>query len=90
MTIEACLERCWEYRYAGVEYGRECWCGDVLDFRGEADATPGRTVADSECSFPCPGDERVSCGAGVRLSLYTLKYAVVDERRKAGDGWDYQ
>lgn len=73
MTIKSCLERCWEYDWAGVEYGRECWCGDKLNLEGETDATPGKNVTDSECSFLCPGDDMAYCGAASRLSLYIKK-----------------
>lgn len=73
MTIKSCLERCWEYDWAGVEYGRECWCGDKLNLEGETNATPGKNVTDSECSFLCPGDDMVYCGAASRLSLYVKK-----------------
>lgn len=73
MTIDACLERCWDFNYAGVEYGRECWCGDKLNLAGNVGATPGRNVTDSECSFLCPGDKNVYCGAGGRMSLYVRK-----------------
>lgn len=73
MTINACLERCWNFNYAGVEYGRECWCGDKLNLAGNTGATPGRNVTSSECSFLCPGDKNVYCGAGSRMSLYVRK-----------------
>jgi hypothetical protein len=35
MTIEKCLAECWMYAYAGVEYGRECWCGNTLNWAGD-------------------------------------------------------
>lgn len=70
MTIDKCLERCWDFNYAGVEYGRECWCGDKLDFVGNAGATPGKNVTDDKCWFLCPGDDMKYCGAGGHMSLY--------------------
>jgi hypothetical protein len=73
MTIDACLERCWNYNYSGVEYGRECWCGDQLNLVGNTGATAGYNVTDSECSFRCPGDNNVYCGAGSRMNLYVRK-----------------
>ncbi|KAJ3457271.1 hypothetical protein MRS44_014412 [Fusarium solani] len=42
MTIDVCLEKCWMFKYAGVEYGRECWCGDTLNWEGNTGATPER------------------------------------------------
>jgi hypothetical protein len=70
MTTKACAERCWEYDWAGVEYGRECWCGNALNLAGNTGATPGRNVTDSECKSLCPGDNKAFCGAGSRMSLY--------------------
>ena len=73
MTINSCLERCWNFNYAGVEYGRECWCGDKLNLIGNQGATPGKNVTDSQCSFLCPGDKNVYCGAGSKMNLYVRK-----------------
>ncbi|KAG6024726.1 hypothetical protein E4U41_001702 [Claviceps citrina] len=63
MTIATCLDTCRDYRFAGVEYGRECWCGDGVN-------RAGRNVSDEECGFLCPGDGGEYCGGRVRLSLY--------------------
>ncbi|KAL3962423.1 hypothetical protein ACCO45_003946 [Purpureocillium lilacinum] len=71
MTIELCLQKCYMYKWAGVEYGRECWCGNKLNLAGNTGATPGKNVTDSQCSFLCPGDKKVYCGAGSRLQLYS-------------------
>jgi hypothetical protein len=68
MTIEKCLANCWNYAFAGVEYGRECWCGNTLNIQAGTGAS--RNVSDSECSFTCPGNGTEFCGAGNRLSLY--------------------
>jgi hypothetical protein len=59
------------YQYAGIEYGRECWCGDTLDLGGNRSAvTVAAKVVDSECDFRCPGNQAEFCGGRVRLSLY--------------------
>ncbi|KAH8592518.1 WSC domain-containing protein [Bisporella sp. PMI_857] len=68
MTIDKCEAVCSAYTYFGVEYGRECYCGNTL---GEGS---GPTQA-SECSFTCPGNSAQFCGAGSRLSLYKKKTA---------------
>jgi hypothetical protein len=76
MTPALCVEKCSKYNYAGVEYGRECWCGDKLDLAGNTGATPGKNVTDDKCSFECPGDKGVRCGAGGHMSLYVLRALV--------------
>lgn len=68
MTIEKCLSDCYMYAYAGVEYGRECWCGNSL-------TTGYANMSDSQCSFSCPGNSSEFCGAGNRLNLYWYDFA---------------
>ena len=84
MTIDKCLERCWDFNYAGVEYGRECWCGDKLDFNGNAGATPGKNVTDDKCWFLCPGDDMKYCGSGGHMSLYVLKELAGSDEHEIG------
>jgi hypothetical protein len=73
MTVALCLEQCWMYNYAGIEYARECWCGNEIDLVGNQESTPAEVVSDSECSFACSGNSTEYCGAGVRQSLYVLR-----------------
>lgn len=74
MTIEKCLSDCWMYKYAGVEYGRECWCGNVLSVAGTG-LTPGANVSNSECALKCPGNSSEFCGERARMSLYYYDFA---------------
>ena len=64
MTVEKCAAACSKFSTFGVEYGRECYCGDTLN-EGSVSAP------ESECSKPCPGNAAQMCGDGNRLSLYT-------------------
>lgn len=64
MTLEKCASVCSSYSYFGVEYGRECYCGNDLN-EGSIEAPA------SDCSFPCPGKLTETCGAGNRLNLYS-------------------
>ncbi|KAL7931905.1 WSC domain-containing protein [Trichoderma chlorosporum] len=76
MTPQVCFSHCTQYKYAGVEYGQECWCGNTLNLAGLEDSTPGKNVTVDECSMPCPGNATEYCGAGNRLQLYMQKTAV--------------
>ncbi|KAL2165179.1 hypothetical protein VTH06DRAFT_475 [Thermothelomyces fergusii] len=63
MTLEACQAYCSAFTYFGVEYSRECYCGDKLN----AGSVPAPA---SECSMTCSGNPAQYCGAGNRLSVY--------------------
>ncbi|KAK6526114.1 hypothetical protein TWF281_011151 [Arthrobotrys megalospora] len=68
MTHELCQYYCWslgESKFAGVEYGRECWCGNDLN----PAATPASSP--SSCNMPCAGDNGQTCGAGGYIELYS-------------------
>ncbi|KAL8765358.1 MAG: hypothetical protein Q9209_007544 [Squamulea sp. 1 TL-2023] len=69
MAADMCLGLCYQYQYAGIEYGRECFCGDTLA------STSIKAPTESQCNFKCPGDNTQICGAGNRLTLYTRKPA---------------
>ena len=62
MTVESCSAFCAKYQYFGVEYGRECYCGNSLT------TTP---VSDADCNMKCAGKSTEFCGAGNRLDIYT-------------------
>ncbi|KAF9875011.1 WSC domain-containing protein [Colletotrichum karsti] len=72
MTINKCLSACYDKTYAGVEYGRECWCGDALSLGGADDTRAAANETSTDCSFKCPGNSTQLCGAGSRISLYIL------------------
>ncbi|KAL2015330.1 hypothetical protein VTK56DRAFT_5792 [Thermocarpiscus australiensis] len=63
MTLEACQEFCSAFTYFGVEYARECYCGNSFN-------TGSVSAPASDCSFPCAGNPNQYCGAGNRLSVY--------------------
>ncbi|KAF5021880.1 hypothetical protein F66182_6071 [Fusarium sp. NRRL 66182] len=68
MTVELCLARCQKFGYsaAGVEYGRQCVCGDLRAVEDRGDLWK----ADSFCNMACPGDRNFTCGAGNHISYY--------------------
>ncbi|KAH8789407.1 WSC domain-containing protein [Hyaloscypha sp. PMI_1271] len=65
MTLEYCAGYCaGVYKYWGVEYGRECYCGNTL--------SPGSLGAPApECNSPCAANSSETCGGSSRLSLYS-------------------
>ncbi|KDR73047.1 hypothetical protein GALMADRAFT_142740 [Galerina marginata CBS 339.88] len=64
----ACMNQCHAFGYSasGVEFGQECYCGDVTDVTNNK----GVFGAETECTTPCPGDPVHLCGDGDRLSTY--------------------
>ena len=52
------------YKYAGVEYSKQCFCGNELP----------STVApnQSECNMDCSGDTSQKCGGGNRINVYKV------------------
>ncbi|CAL8584164.1 hypothetical protein XPA_009769 [Xanthoria parietina] len=63
MTVEKCAAVCKAFTLFGLEYGRECYCGNSLQAGSEK-------TLESQCNFPCPGNDGESCGAGNRLDVY--------------------
>lgn len=66
MTLESCASFCKGSNYFGVEYARECYCGNQFN------AGSVKTSA-AECSMRCAGQDCEYCGAGGRLSVYSLQ-----------------
>lgn len=62
MTAEVCQQHCAGYSYFGVEFGRECWCGNSYPSQDMAPA--------SDCSFTCAGNDAEICGAGNRINVW--------------------
>ncbi|PVI04908.1 heme peroxidase [Periconia macrospinosa] len=65
VTLESCASQCSQlaYKFSGVEYGSQCWCGNSLDSSSTIQPL-------SECTQPCSGDPSKLCGGALRLSLY--------------------
>lgn len=71
MTVEFCTKTCKEagYKYAGTEFGGECFCDNSIG--GGNTAVAGNAV-DSGCDVLCNGDSTEWCGGKGRLTLYVL------------------
>ncbi|KAI0974545.1 WSC domain-containing protein [Xylaria arbuscula] len=73
MTVQKCLDFCAHgnsstgaahaYRLAGLEYSRECWCGDALN-------SLSVQLPDSACNTACDGANSTACGGALRLTVY--------------------
>ncbi|KAK3941535.1 WSC domain-containing protein 2 [Diplogelasinospora grovesii] len=70
MTVEMCQSFCKTgggngkfYKYAGLEYARECWCADeILGYSAKFD--------DALCNLPCEGNSSEVCGGNLKLTVY--------------------
>ncbi|KAK0656663.1 WSC domain-containing protein [Cercophora newfieldiana] len=69
MTVPTCQAFCRSngttYKFAGLEYARECWCSQSL-------STLSVKFDDDACSLPCEGDNTTACGGYLKISVYTL------------------
>ncbi|TVY84936.1 WSC domain-containing protein [Lachnellula suecica] len=63
MTVEKCVAFCKgnDYRYAGLEYYGECFCGASVN---------GPQIDESNCNFPCTGNNSEICGGNDIISIY--------------------
>jgi len=52
------------YKYAGLQYGGECWAGNKVGNYGKR--------PDGECNMNCKKDPSRKCGAGWRNSVFTM------------------
>ncbi|CAK5270562.1 unnamed protein product [Mycena citricolor] len=68
-SATTCLSQCAAFGYTagGMEYGEECYCGDVSDVT-KANVT---FAPEADCNLACPGDPIHLCGAGNRIQYYT-------------------
>nr|XP_019047974.1 hypothetical protein I302_04595 [Kwoniella bestiolae CBS 10118]OCF26904.1 hypothetical protein I302_04595 [Kwoniella bestiolae CBS 10118] len=66
MTVPLCLNKCASlgYQYGGVEYGRECYCGNSLD--NGADLLKTSAL----CGTPCAGNPSTPCGGWNALQVF--------------------
>jgi hypothetical protein len=70
-THNKCLEACRAYDYAGLEYGRECWCGNApINWKGNTGATPGFNATETDCKMGCSGNSTQKCGGSKRMTLF--------------------
>ncbi|PQE05793.1 wsc domain-containing protein [Rutstroemia sp. NJR-2017a BVV2] len=64
MTVESCYTFCSAFAWFGVEYRRECYCGNTIN-AGSVLSTTGNT-----CTLTCMGNSSEYCGGSSRLQMY--------------------
>ncbi|WWC66431.1 uncharacterized protein I206_100333 [Kwoniella pini CBS 10737] len=67
MTVDLCLSYCEDagFKYAGAEYGDECYCSNTLP-------TTVEYLTNGECNVVCDGKDDEACGGGYALELFEL------------------
>jgi len=88
MTPEWCVGKCnlAGYRYAGLQYGYLCFCGNKFGKYGEVD--------DGECSSLCFGDKTRNCGSFWHNSVFStdgekhnnIELDKEDDKEQSGSG----
>lgn len=76
ITVELCLDACHKkgYKYAGLEYSQECWCGT---------SSPPQAATDGRCDMPCKGNSLEYCGGGNGLNVYHYSAISNGHRRRS-------
>ncbi|KAK5048350.1 hypothetical protein LTR84_006020 [Exophiala bonariae] len=65
--VGVCRDKGWAF--AGVEYGRECYCGDKLNL--VADGGKGELAkSEAECDMVCSGERAELCGGASRIGVW--------------------
>ncbi|KFA73201.1 hypothetical protein S40288_07958 [Stachybotrys chartarum IBT 40288] len=70
MTAQRCVARCTDYDWAGLEYGRECWCSNLLFIQTPLTVYGSHNRTEAECDILCTGDPLEFCGGRARMTLY--------------------
>ncbi|EPE25666.1 hypothetical protein GLAREA_01578 [Glarea lozoyensis ATCC 20868] len=70
MTVETCRVFCEGFVWFGLEYSRECYCGNDLNVGSVL-------AAEKDCSSTCRGNQLELCGGSSRLSMYNSSLPVL-------------
>lgn len=87
LTSANCINECAAlgYKVAGTQYSTQCFCGNAL-YAGAA------LTDESQCSNTCSGNSFEKCGAGNRMSVFTIgnltSYAPPTHTNSSGN-WTY-
>lgn len=70
-TIELCAASCKGFKYFGMEYANECYCGNTLGVGSVNETSSSPNL--NGCSMLCKGNTKEYCGGPGRLDVYMLK-----------------
>ena len=58
-----CMAACSDYKFAGVQYGTQCFCGN--------DQPDPSLLRPDQCTMTCPGNSNENCGGFWRMNVYS-------------------
>ncbi|CAG2245525.1 unnamed protein product [Mytilus edulis] len=64
INLAKCRENCKGYKYVGLQYRVQCFCGNRLE------KTRYKQKPESDCNMRCPGELSRICGSAGRNSVY--------------------
>jgi len=72
-TIENCINTCaaGNYTISGTEYSSQCFCDNHIQ-------NGGTLAAPTDCDMPCSGNSSEFCGAGNRITIWSIGTPVVN------------
>ncbi|KAK2017628.1 WSC domain-containing protein [Colletotrichum eremochloae] len=68
------------YEYAGVEFGRECFCGSSIQ-------NGAKPIAADSCNMPCTGDKTQYCGGAGAINMYKSSKPQKNTPSAIQDAW---
>ena len=62
--MSVCMAACAGYKYAGMQYSKRCFCGDILPDSG--------LKRPEECTTRCPGNAKETCGGSWKMNIFKV------------------
>ncbi|XP_052076859.1 WSC domain-containing protein 2-like [Mytilus californianus] len=66
MTLGKCRHLCKGYKYLGLQFAWQCFCGNHLNYRVYPQSS------ELQCNMPCSAESHRMCGSGWRNSVYKV------------------
>ena len=71
ICADYCAEMSPEYKFAGVEFSTQCFCGLEVHERAEKDGTKADGTK-ATCDMPCEGNPSEMCGGNCAITMYQI------------------